>query len=88
MSTFQDLTAFPMLAADHGPLKQNLLVMFVCIINRIPLFIVGAPGVYAPAYLPPSLCSFLLDTYIPRLCHVVVASYQCCMSLCMTCGLR
>lgn len=30
--------------ARNFSLKENLFVMFVCILNKIPLFLTGAPG--------------------------------------------
>ena len=30
--------------AHNGALLENVFVMFVCILNRIPVFVVGKPG--------------------------------------------
>jgi MoxR-like ATPase len=33
----------PFIAKNHS-LKENLFVMLVCILNKIPLFLTGPPG--------------------------------------------
>lgn len=34
----------PMRIGRNTPLKENIFVIFTCIMNKIPLFITGKPG--------------------------------------------
>ncbi|CAG8802880.1 21838_t:CDS:2, partial [Dentiscutata erythropus] len=41
---FIDRMVCPLSTANNDALLENILVMIVCILNRIPVFIIGAPG--------------------------------------------